>query len=222
MSFILTLPFCFLVISCGNPGTPSNARVIFNDGLVFSSSIIYQCREGYYSTGVLSRHCTVNGTWTGTSPECTGERWDGFLEDEKNDAARLWGGVVRARWMLAVDVHTCAVLRNSAKPSSGSSSRSAHSPCEYLMENSCFGVVFFQLDEGSSVRTFTSRCQPTRRGSPGLLLNVSVPACRCAGTGTRVSRAAAPKPSVSAVGFPTAPSCGAHGGSRNDGKRGLT
>uniref|UniRef100_A0A8C9FBF7 CUB and Sushi multiple domains 2 n=1 Tax=Pavo cristatus TaxID=9049 RepID=A0A8C9FBF7_PAVCR len=59
------------VISCGNPGTPSNARVLFNDGLVFSSSIIYQCREGYYSTGVLSRHCTVNGTWTGSSPECT-------------------------------------------------------------------------------------------------------------------------------------------------------
>ncbi|KAJ7417297.1 hypothetical protein BTVI_33368 [Pitangus sulphuratus] len=65
-----TQPECE-VISCGNPGTPSNARVIFNDGLVFSSSIIYQCREGYYSTGVLSRHCTVNGTWTGTSPECT-------------------------------------------------------------------------------------------------------------------------------------------------------
>uniref|UniRef100_A0A8C3UBV4 CUB and Sushi multiple domains 2 n=1 Tax=Catharus ustulatus TaxID=91951 RepID=A0A8C3UBV4_CATUS len=65
-----TQPECE-VISCGNPGTPSNARVIFNDGLVFSSSIIYQCREGFYSTGVLSRHCTVNGTWTGTSPECT-------------------------------------------------------------------------------------------------------------------------------------------------------
>uniref|UniRef100_A0ABM5ESZ5 CUB and sushi domain-containing protein 2 isoform X2 n=1 Tax=Pogona vitticeps TaxID=103695 RepID=A0ABM5ESZ5_9SAUR len=65
-----TQPECE-VISCGNPGTPSNAKVIFNDGLVFSSSIIYKCREGYYSTGVLSRHCTVNGTWTGTTPECT-------------------------------------------------------------------------------------------------------------------------------------------------------
>ncbi|KAM6428143.1 CUB and sushi domain-containing protein 2 isoform 2-T3 [Liasis olivaceus] len=65
-----TQPECE-VISCGNPGTPSNARVIFNDGLVFSSSIIYKCRDGYYSTGVLSRHCTVNGTWTGTTPECT-------------------------------------------------------------------------------------------------------------------------------------------------------
>lgn len=61
------------VISCGNPGTPSNARVISYDGLEFSKSIVYKCREGYYSTGVLSRHCTVNGTWTGAAPECTGE-----------------------------------------------------------------------------------------------------------------------------------------------------
>ncbi|XP_051775015.1 CUB and sushi domain-containing protein 1 [Erpetoichthys calabaricus] len=59
------------VVSCGNPGTPSNARVLFNDGLVFSSSITYSCREGYYSTGLLTRHCTVNGTWTGQTPECT-------------------------------------------------------------------------------------------------------------------------------------------------------
>nr|XP_028594815.1 CUB and sushi domain-containing protein 2 isoform X3 [Podarcis muralis] len=65
-----TQPECE-VISCGNPGTPSNAIVTFNDGLVFSSSIIYKCRDGYYSTGVLSRHCTVNGTWTGSTPECT-------------------------------------------------------------------------------------------------------------------------------------------------------
>ncbi|KAB0386866.1 hypothetical protein FD755_001822, partial [Muntiacus reevesi] len=59
------------VISCGNPGTPSNARVLFSDGLVFSSSIVYECREGYYATGLLSRHCSVNGTWTGNDPECT-------------------------------------------------------------------------------------------------------------------------------------------------------
>ncbi|XP_051688009.2 CUB and sushi domain-containing protein 2 isoform X6 [Oryctolagus cuniculus] len=59
------------VISCGNPGTPSNARVTFSDGLVFSSSIVYECREGYYATGLLSRHCSVNGTWTGSDPECT-------------------------------------------------------------------------------------------------------------------------------------------------------
>lgn len=160
--FILTLPFCFLVISCGNPGTPSNARVIFNDGLVFSSSIIYQCREGYYSTGVLSRHCTVNGTWTGTSPECTGERWAGFLEE-----AALGTGC-QVRWVLAVDVRTpCAALRNPAKRFGDSSSRSARDLCGYLMENSCFAFVFFQLDEGGSVITFVRRCQPTSRALRG-------------------------------------------------------
>lgn len=141
------------MISCGNPGTPSNARVIFNDGLVFSSSIIYQCREGYYSTGVLSRHCTVNGTWTGTSPECTGEHWDGFLEDEMNDAARLQGRLVRACWMLAVDAHTrVCVIRSSVKLTAAKTA-SACSLCKCLMESSCFGFVTFQLDEGSSVIT---------------------------------------------------------------------
>nr|XP_060479509.1 CUB and sushi domain-containing protein 2 isoform X3 [Panthera onca] len=64
-----TQPECG-VISCGNPGTPSNARVMFSDGLGFSSSIVYECREGYYATGLLSRHCSVNGTWTGSDPEC--------------------------------------------------------------------------------------------------------------------------------------------------------
>lgn len=47
---------------------------MFSDGLVFSSSIVYECREGYYASGLLSRHCSVNGTWTGSDPECIGEK----------------------------------------------------------------------------------------------------------------------------------------------------
>ncbi|XP_048086105.1 CUB and sushi domain-containing protein 1 [Alosa alosa] len=65
-----TQPECH-VVSCGNPGTPRNAQIQFHDGLVFSRSITYACREGYYSTGLLTRHCTVNGTWTGNMPECS-------------------------------------------------------------------------------------------------------------------------------------------------------
>lgn len=42
----------------------------------------------------------MNGTWTGSSPECTGERWAGFLEE-----AALGTGC-QVRWVLAVDVHT--------------------------------------------------------------------------------------------------------------------
>uniref|UniRef100_A0AAQ4NRM6 CUB and Sushi multiple domains 2 n=1 Tax=Gasterosteus aculeatus aculeatus TaxID=481459 RepID=A0AAQ4NRM6_GASAC len=63
--------FYFSVISCGNPGTPRNAQILNHDGLTFSRSITYACREGYYSTGLLTRHCTVNGSWTGNMPECS-------------------------------------------------------------------------------------------------------------------------------------------------------
>lgn len=76
------------------------------------------------------------------------------------------------------------------------------------MENSCFGFVFFQLDEGSFVISFMSRCQPTWRGSPGLLLNVSVPACQCAGTGMCVGRAPAQQPSVTDGSHPQVPAAG--------------
>uniref|UniRef100_A0A674NBB4 CUB and Sushi multiple domains 2 n=1 Tax=Takifugu rubripes TaxID=31033 RepID=A0A674NBB4_TAKRU len=65
-----TQPECH-VISCGNPGTPRNAQILIHDGLTFSRTITYTCREGYYSTGLLTRHCTVNGTWTGNVPECS-------------------------------------------------------------------------------------------------------------------------------------------------------
>ncbi|KAG7258552.1 hypothetical protein CRUP_029515 [Coryphaenoides rupestris] len=52
-------------------GTPRNSQIAIHDGLTFSRSITYACREGYYSTGMLTRHCTVNGTWTGNMPECS-------------------------------------------------------------------------------------------------------------------------------------------------------
>uniref|UniRef100_A0A3B4AL78 Uncharacterized protein n=1 Tax=Periophthalmus magnuspinnatus TaxID=409849 RepID=A0A3B4AL78_9GOBI len=69
-TWIGSQPECH-VISCGNPGTPKNAQILIHDGLTFSKSITYSCREGYYSTGLLTRHCTVNGTWTGNMPECS-------------------------------------------------------------------------------------------------------------------------------------------------------
>ena len=103
--------FGFLVISCGNPGTPSNARVLFSDGLVFSSSIVYECREGYYATGLLSRHCSVNGTWTGSDPECTGEslwapwQWGSSTPEERAVCQRL-GRLAGAKDVTQIEDHT--------------------------------------------------------------------------------------------------------------------
>ncbi|XP_035125513.3 CUB and sushi domain-containing protein 1 isoform X3 [Callithrix jacchus] len=63
-------PVCEAV-SCGNPGTPTNGMIVSSDGILFSSSVIYACWEGYRTSGLMTRHCTANGTWTGTAPDCT-------------------------------------------------------------------------------------------------------------------------------------------------------
>ncbi|KAI4529747.1 hypothetical protein MG293_020425 [Ovis ammon polii] len=63
-------PVCEAV-SCGNPGTPTHGKIISSDGVVFSSSVVYACWDGYKTSGLTTRHCTANGTWTGTAPDCT-------------------------------------------------------------------------------------------------------------------------------------------------------
>ncbi|KAM6977905.1 CUB and sushi domain-containing protein 1-like [Aplochiton taeniatus] len=65
-----TQPVC-QAVSCGNPGTPSYGRIVFSDGSTFGSSVAYACCEGYKTSGLTTRHCTTNGTWTGHGPDCT-------------------------------------------------------------------------------------------------------------------------------------------------------
>ncbi|KAA0717588.1 CUB and sushi domain-containing protein 1 [Triplophysa tibetana] len=64
-----TQPVCEAV-SCGNPRTPAYAKIVFSDGMLFSSSVTYACWEGYKTSGLTTRHCTTNGTWTGSAPDC--------------------------------------------------------------------------------------------------------------------------------------------------------
>ncbi|XP_055272210.1 CUB and sushi domain-containing protein 1-like [Moschus berezovskii] len=63
-------PVCEAV-SCGNPGTPTHGKIVSSDGVLFSSSVVYACWDGYRTSGLTTRHCTANGTWTGTAPDCS-------------------------------------------------------------------------------------------------------------------------------------------------------
>ncbi|KAM4592287.1 CUB and sushi domain-containing protein 1-like [Odontesthes bonariensis] len=63
-------PVC-QAVSCGNPGTPAHGRIVFSDGITFGSSVAYACLEGFKTSGLTTRHCTTNGTWTGQPPDCT-------------------------------------------------------------------------------------------------------------------------------------------------------
>uniref|UniRef100_A0AAX7T7I4 CUB and Sushi multiple domains 1 n=1 Tax=Astatotilapia calliptera TaxID=8154 RepID=A0AAX7T7I4_ASTCA len=65
-----TQPVC-QAVSCGNPGTPAHGRIVFSDGITFGSSVAYTCWEGFKTSGLTTRHCTTNGTWTGQPPDCT-------------------------------------------------------------------------------------------------------------------------------------------------------
>ncbi|XP_067093259.1 CUB and sushi domain-containing protein 3-like [Osmerus mordax] len=63
-------PFC-KPMQCENPGTPAHSRIFRVDGTTFSHSIVYSCMDGYLLSGLPTRQCLANGTWSGTAPNCT-------------------------------------------------------------------------------------------------------------------------------------------------------
>ena len=72
--FILHLLYCllaclFVVVTCGDPGTPSNgARELANQN--FGTTVTYTCNQGYRLVGSSQRVCLVSGAWSSQLPEC--------------------------------------------------------------------------------------------------------------------------------------------------------
>ena len=62
----------FVVISCNDPGTPTNGSRS-GDDFTFSKRVSFKCDPGYKITGSESRICTSSGTWSGSQPICTGK-----------------------------------------------------------------------------------------------------------------------------------------------------
>ena len=63
-----TVPFCS-IITCNDPGTPSNGHRI-EDTFNYSSTVTFYCNTGYNLTGSLALLCLSSGLWNDTTPSC--------------------------------------------------------------------------------------------------------------------------------------------------------
>lgn len=67
---------CWLVISCGDPGTLANG-VQFGTDFTFNKTVSYQCNPGYTMEPATSPtiRCTKDSTWNHSKPTCKGKCW---------------------------------------------------------------------------------------------------------------------------------------------------
>ena len=60
----------FAAIDCGDPGTPSNGRLVTSGSTRFGAEISYECNDGYaLKRGSETRECGESG-WSGSLPSC--------------------------------------------------------------------------------------------------------------------------------------------------------
>jgi len=62
----------YLVISCGDLGTPPNGNKI-GTLTVYGATAIFSCNTGYTLVGSRVRECMSNGLWSGAEVQCLGE-----------------------------------------------------------------------------------------------------------------------------------------------------
>ena len=64
-----SVPLC-VIVSCSDPGTPSNGQRI-ETGFLYNSVVSYSCEAGYNLTGSETLACLSNGMWNATAPSCS-------------------------------------------------------------------------------------------------------------------------------------------------------
>ena len=70
-SLITHNTFITAVVDCGALGDPANGQVEYT-ATTFGSVAEYTCGSGCDPVGDSTRTCTVEGTWSGSTPQCPG------------------------------------------------------------------------------------------------------------------------------------------------------
>ena len=65
------LALFYLLVNCGDPGSPVNGNFVLENDTYEDSIAIYSCSFGFRLDGDDRRVCQSNETWTGTVPTCT-------------------------------------------------------------------------------------------------------------------------------------------------------
>ena len=66
VNMVYSISLHSIAFNCSDPGDLMNGRY----NLYNSTTLEYSCDEGYILHGESMRHCSVNGAWTGSVPQC--------------------------------------------------------------------------------------------------------------------------------------------------------
>ena len=63
-----------VVISCGDPGTPTNGLRTVRRGFFYLGSVEFKCNNNYKLDGVSRIYCKRDGNWSRPTPRCLGQQ----------------------------------------------------------------------------------------------------------------------------------------------------
>lgn len=69
---VVSALICFVVINCGDPGTPKNGIRTVHRGFYYSGYVIYKCNRKYKLDGAPRIYCSRDGNWSKPKPRCLG------------------------------------------------------------------------------------------------------------------------------------------------------
>ncbi|XP_064626004.1 sushi, von Willebrand factor type A, EGF and pentraxin domain-containing protein 1-like [Lineus longissimus] len=57
-------------VNCGEPPLAEHRKIVSEHSTIYESTLLYNCTSGYIMTGQANITCLMNGSWSGTGPNC--------------------------------------------------------------------------------------------------------------------------------------------------------